>query len=227
MAAAPASAAPASSSAPPEPEHWRLGKRPSLKLGLEGVTSTAGEMHLFEAQLEQLRERQWLEGGEENTELGQRIDELERYLRDPSAAPAEQSAPSTPSKARRSTPEEALSPPIPSDGGAGSASAPGTPTHSEALSRARRASADRRTKVTPTSYPNPDADPNPYPKPNPNPDPDPDPDPDPNPNPDPDPDPDPVPDPVPDPNPNPYPNPYRQVCGGQARLRRRLELAPS
>ena len=75
---------------------------------------------------------------------------------------AEPSRVSPPSKARRSTPEEALSPPLPTTLPAEAQKRPGPseapkPSRviapSEALNRARRASADRRTKLAAAPVP--------------------------------------------------------------------------
>ena len=60
---------------------------------------------------------------------------------------------SPPSKARRSTPEEALSPPLPTTLPAEAPKPSRVIAPSEALNRARRASADRRTKLAAAPVP--------------------------------------------------------------------------
>ena len=60
---------------------------------------------------------------------------------------------SPPSKARRSTPEEALSPPLPTTLPAEAQKPSRVIAPSEALNRARRASADRRTKLAAAPVP--------------------------------------------------------------------------
>ena len=77
----------------------------------------------------------------------------------PAAAPedravlGEPSRVSPPSKARRSTPEEALSPPLPTTLPAEAPKPSRVIAPSEALNRARRASADRRTKLAAAPVP--------------------------------------------------------------------------